>query len=190
MFYIVLFILLSFNEASMASTPMSDDAVKNVKRVSVENKADRMRLQQAAVLLANYEIEAKKLLDLVEQDQASSDGVQQQATKLMDLSETVIDSARFRLPQCDDYLDASMTLKDKLREISHASLERDYHLDGVLPKAPFECYHAKDLFVHPATVVVLTRDDPDMNEMTRSSIKAEISEVLAHTELVRQLVIY
>ena len=30
--------------------------------------------------------------------------------------------------------------------------EKDYHHDGALPKAPPECYHVKDTFVHPATV--------------------------------------
>ena len=44
--------------------------------------------------------------------------------------------------------------------------------------------------VHPATVFVLTRDDPVVSSETKSSIKAEITEVLAHTEVVRQLVIY
>ena len=163
---------------------------KEVKRAAVETSADRERIQKAAVLLANYELEAKKLIEMVEEDKPVASDVSQQAGKLMDLSETVIDSARFRLPQCDDYLAQSMMLKGKLGEISHDSLEKDYHHDGALPKAPFECYHAKDLFVHPATVIVLTRDDPGIGDETRTSIKAEISEVLAHTEVVRQLVIY
>ncbi len=83
-----------------------------------------------------------------------------------------------------------MVLKNSLKTISHESLEKDYHHDGALPKAPAECYHTKDLFIHPATVIVLTRDDPSLNDTTKSSINAEISEVLGHTELVRQLVIY
>ena len=69
-------------------------------------------------------------------------------------------------------------------------LEKDYHHDGALPKAPGECYHTKDLFVHPATVYVLVRDDPSLANKTKMSINAELTEVLAHTELVRQLVIY
>ena len=77
-----------------------------------------------------------------------------------------------------------------MKNISHDTLERDYHHDGALPKAPGECYHTKDLFVHPATVIVLTRDDPSLSVATKSSINAEITEVLMHTELVRQLVIF
>lgn len=69
-------------------------------------------------------------------------------------------------------------------------MERDYHLDGALPKAPAECYHVKDTFVHPATVLVLTRDDPALGEETITDIRAEIMEVLGHTEVIRQLIVY
>ena len=116
--------------------------------------------------------------------------ISEQSGHLLKLSESVFDSARFRLPQCDTYLAKTLELKNTLQDISHATLEKDYHLDGALPKAPAECYHTKDLFVHPATVVVLTRDDPTLSSETKTSISAEITEVIAHTELVRELVIY
>ena len=139
--------------------------------------------------MANYEIEAKKLIRMTESG-ADSQNINTQASKLLDLSEVVIDSARFRLPQCDEYLAKSIAVRDSLHDISHARLEKDYHHDGALPKSPAECYHAKDLFIHPATVLVLTRDDPALGENTKNSIKMEIIEVLAHTEFVRQLVLY
>jgi hypothetical protein len=109
---------------------------------------------------------------------------------LIDISESVLLMARFRLPQCDAYLSQSMRLKDILSTISLESLEADYHFDGALPEAPAECYHTKDMFVHPATVVVLVRDDPALSNTTRESINAEITEVLGHTEVVRELVVY
>ncbi len=112
------------------------------------------------------------------------------AEKLLTLSESFIESAQFRLPQCEEYLEKTITLKEGLHEISHETLEKGYHHDGALPKAPGECYHTKDLFVHPATVMVLTRDDPELGNDTKRLIKAEITEMLAHTEVVRQLVIY
>ena len=109
---------------------------------------------------------------------------------MLSLSEVVIESAQFRLPQCNEYLTKTLAIKTSLEEISHETLEKDYHHDGALPKAPGECYHTKDLFIHPATVYVLVRDDPSLQDTTKSSINAEITEVLAHTELVRRLVIY
>ena len=183
-------LILLQSKFSYASGTMTEDEVSNVKRVEVNSEKQRQQLSMAAGLLAHYEIAAKKLVDTVKKDSTTSSEISNQARELLSLSEEVIDSARFRLPQCEEYLSKTISLKQHLKTIPHEILEKDYHHDGALPKAPGECYHTKDLFVHPATVIVLTRDDPELNQQTRTSIDAEITEVLAHTELVRQLVIY
>jgi hypothetical protein len=183
------FVFIFFIQYVSASSTMTNEELSGVSKAIVNSDELRDKLQNSAVLLANYEIEAKKLVRLTI-DGADNTLINTQATRLMDLSEVVIDSARFRLPQCDDYLAKSVALRESLADISHESLEKNYHHDGALPKAPAECYHAKDLFIHPATVLVLTRDDPALSGATRNSITAEITEVLAHTEVVRQLVLY
>ena len=185
-----MFIYLLINQNLYASGSMSDDEINNVSRTNVTNKNDQERLSKAAALLSNYEIEAKKLLAMLDASGLNSEVIQNKAKELLNLSEIVIQSAQFRLPQCNDYLTKTLLLKRNLENISHDTLEKDYHHDGALPKAPGECYHTKDLFVHPATVYVLVRDDPSLIDKTKSSINAEITEVLAHIELVRQLVIY
>ena len=185
-----IFIYLLINQNLYASGSMSDDEINNVSRTNVTNKNDQERLSKAAALLSNYEIEAKKLLAMLDVSGLNSEVIQNKAKELLNLSEIVIRSAQFRLPQCNDYLTKTLLLKRNLENISLDTLEKDYHHDGALPKAPGECYHTKDLFVHPATVYVLVRDDPSLIDKTKSSINAEITEVLAHIELVRQLVIY
>lgn len=185
-----MFIYLLINQNLYASGSMSDDEINNVSKTNVANKNDQERLSKAAALLSNYEIEAKKLLAMLDASELNSEVIQNKAKELLNLSETVIQSAQFRLPQCNDYLTKTLLLKRNLENISHDTLEKDYHHDGALPKASGECYHTKDLFVHPATVYVLVRDDPSLIDKTKSSINAEITEVLAHIELVRQLVIY
>jgi hypothetical protein len=188
--FVQVFMLIIFiNQHVNASSTLTYEQLIGVKKTIVDSDEVRELLQKSAVLLANYEILAKKLVRMTENGGDSS-SINIQANQLLDLSETVIDSARFRLPQCDEYLNKSMALRENLKDISHENLEKDYHHDGALPKAPAECYHAKDLFVHPATVLVLTRDDPSLGEDTRNAIKMEITEVLGHTELVRQLVLF
>lgn len=189
-FYISISMCLGLSQFGYASGTMSEDAVSNVNRAEVTNEEQQQLLSKAAGLLANYEIAAKKLLTNLKDEASKAEDISNQAKELLLLSEDIIASARFRLPQCDEYLTKTMALKDNLNTISHETLEKDYHHDGALPKAPAECYHTKDLFVHPATVIVLTRDDSSLNDATKSSINAEISEVLGHTELVRRLVIY
>ena len=183
-------LLVSLSLTVHASGTLSVDEAKNIKRQQDFNEVQKQQLSVIAGLLADYEIEAKKLVESLDDENLSLSVTNQRANKLIDISESVILMARFRLPQCDAYLSQSMTLKDKLNTISNEKLESDYHHDGALPAAPAECYHTKDMFVHPATVVVLTRDDPSLTADTRDSIRAEITEVLAHTEVVRELVVY
>ena len=186
---IPLFISIIFVNA-YASGTLAETDISKVQRAELTNDKQRAMLSNAAGLLADYEIMAKKLVATIDDGDPSAQSVKNQAERLITLSEDVISSARFRLPQCDEYLAKTLELKNELNSISHAAIEKDYHQDGALPKAPIECYHTKDLIVHPATVVVLTRDDPLMSSATKQSIAAEINEVLAHTEVVRQLVIY
>ena len=184
-------LLISQNTfSSDGGASMSDKDINNVSKTDVVEKDDKERLSKAASLLTNYEIEAKKLLEILKTKNINSKTIQNKAKDLLSLSEVVIESAQFRLPQCNEYLTKTLAIKTSLEEISHETLEKDYHHDGALPKAPGECYHTKDLFIHPATVYVLVRDDPLLQDATKSSINAEITEVLAHTELVRRLVIY
>ena len=191
--YYFLFMYLLINQnlfASSGGSSMSEEEIKNVSKADVTDKNHQEKLSKAAALLSDYEIEAKKLLAMLDKDKMNSKIIQNKAKELLNLSEIVIQSAQFRLPQCNDYLKKTLALKENLENISHETLEKDYHHDGALPEAPGECYHTKDLFVHPATVYVLVRDDPSLVEDTKTSINSEITEVLAHTELVRQLVIY
>lgn len=190
LFLFVFSALIGLSTGLSASVPMNEHEVSNVNKVAVTSDQDRERLQETAGFLGYYEIEAKKMLNMLDESETNASVMQLQTEKLMTMSENVIESARFRLPQCEEYLSKSLMLKERLTSISHAELEKDYHLDGALPTAPGECYHTKDLFVHPATVIVLVRDDQSLNKQTRESIRAEISEVLTHMELVRQLVIY
>lgn len=181
-------LLASLCLQSQASGTMTKDDAEKVDKVAVSSEDESLKLQKAAGMLASYEIESKKLLDLL--DGGTADEVSKKAEEIIQLSLDVIDAASFRLPQCKAYLDKTMELLPILKTISQEIIEKDYHHDGALPKGPGECYHTKDLLIHPATVVVLTRDDPDLIDATKESITAEITEVLAHTELVRQLVIY
>lgn len=187
---LILLITFLIPYSALASGVLSEDEVNAVDRVEINSDEWRERISVVAGLLAQYEIKAKKLVDSLDKPALKRADVDSQAKTLLNLSESIINSARFRLPQCDAYLRKTVELKPSIADISLETLEKDYHHDGALPKAPIECYHTKDLFVHPATVLVLTRDDSSLRQDTRKTIHAEIAEVLGHTDLVRELVIY
>ena len=182
-------LLLAPQGLHASSTKLSDKDVQAVEKAVIDSEEEQRQRQAIAVMLAEYEIEGRKLLDGLD-DGADRSGIYRQAGALLSSGEKIMDWARFRLKQCDAYLEKALELKTRISDITLEVLEKDYHHDGALPKAPPECYHVKDTFVHPATVLVLTRDDPELGEDTITGIRAEILEVLGHTEVVRQLVIY
>ena len=182
-------VLSALQGVHASSTKLSDKDVQDVEKAAIDTDEEEKQRQAIAVMLAEYEIEGKKLLDSLDEN-AGRKEIDQQAGALLASGEKIMDWGRFRLAQCDTYLEKSLELKGMIPEITREALERDYHHDGALPKAPPECYHIKDTFVHPATVLVLTRDDPSLGEETVTGIRMEILEVLGHTEVVRQLIVY
>lgn len=180
-------LLMGIITTANASGVMSEEERKSVDRVAI---VDQEKLSKAAGLLSEYEIGVKKLIASLSDSDISATQLSQKADQLLTLSESVIESAQSRLPQCNLYLNETLKLKNQLNTISNETLEKDYHHDGALPEAPAECYHTKDLFVHPATVIVLTRDDPALKQETKDSISMEMTEVLGHIEIVREIVMY
>ena len=172
-----------------SSAKLGEAEAKAIEKAAIDSDEEESQRQAIAVMLAEYEIEGRKLLDGLGGIVGRNE-IDRQADALLSAGEKIMDWARFRLKQCDGYLGKALELKAKLADITLEVLERDYHHDGALPEAPPECYHVKDTFVHPATVLVLTRDDPALGEETLTGIRAEIMEVLGHTEVVRQLIVY
>ena len=186
---LVSFLCSVTNAVHASSTKLSDKDVQAVEKEAIDTQEEKRQRQAIAVMLAEYEIEGRKLLDSLDENVGRTN-IDRHADALLSSGEKIMDWARFRLKQCDEYLGKALELKAMIGDIALETLEKDYHHDGALPKAPPECYHVKDTFVHPATVLVLTRDDPALGEDTVTGIRMEILEVLGHTEVVRQLVVY
>ncbi len=181
-------VFLSLISCAVASETLRADQSHQINQTDGSGAADQARLQHVAALLADYERQAQHLTDkLGERDLVR---IAHHANQLIMLSESIIAQARLRLPQCDAYLHQTLALKARLHDMEHETMERDYHHDGALPKASSACYHVKDLLVHPASVLLLLRDDPQLQQQTLASIHAEIAEVLGHTEAVRQVIMY
>ena len=83
-------------------------------------------------------------------------------------------------PECKEYLDAIVAVGATLKDLPIEEIESGYHMDGKLPKMPSaDCYHGKDLVVHPATVSALAKAGLATDE-AREAAKGEIVEVLGH----------
>ncbi|MGB0835037.1 MAG: hypothetical protein ACPGR2_11000 [Psychrobium sp.] len=110
------------------------------------------------------------------------------SSQLVDIAKEFLPAFSKSNPVCKEYVDAIMKAADSMQKISLEEIEADYHHDGKLPKVTNgSCYHAKDLLVHPATVVVMANTLKDTKE-NRQSMAAELYEVIAHLGAVKQAV--
>ena len=139
----------------------------------------------AEVDFESYISNNKQLITAAEQGASYSDiGISARA--LVEASKPILKAYIEKHPQCKDYLAKVLKDADHMLSMDAEIVERDYHDDGALPEAEFTCYHAKDLLVHPATVVVLTENHPDDKE-TRDHIIHELEEVAAHALVAQKL---
>ncbi len=106
-----------------------------------------------------------------------------QAQALMDLSETIVPAYVEVYPGCKEHLNAALKITDTWQDLDPETIERDYHQDAALPDpAPgADCYHMKDLVVHPATALALLNQP----EVDREQVRHEMAEVAAHAGAVR-----
>jgi len=109
------------------------------------------------------------------------------AKELVLISKTLLPEVVAKKPICQAYLSAAVKAADTMLTISVDEIERDYHADGKLPPVKdAACYHAKDLLVHPATVVVLAANQAH-DKNTQKQMHHEIEEVLEHFGQVKQI---
>lgn len=105
---------------------------------------------------------------------------------LVDLSVPILDTYMIINPRSRGFLNATKTVLNKIDTISEEAIERDYHDEAILPSRPDDqgiSYHIKDLLVHPATVLVLLREEDW--ESRRDDMISEIERNIRHVAGVR-----
>ena len=129
--------------------------------------------------LRQYDVQANLVMKAIAEGK-KSEAIGGLAKDLMKTGTALLPEFIQKHPMCKNYLETLLAAAPDMVNLSLEAIERDYHADGQLPKSPNErCYHAKDLVVHPATVIVLSRAGFKSSE-DRDKATAEIAEVLAH----------
>ena len=152
---------------AVTEAPKEDAAVKDEPAAKEDGAADVYK-QQAEALVAAIDAgkEAPEVLKLA--DELTQTGL----SKLPDM---IVSH-----PECKAYLEAIQAVGSTLKDLPLAEIETGYHADGKLPTMPStDCYHGKDLVVHPATVAALAKAGLATAE-DRAKAKGEIVEVLGH----------
>lgn len=136
---------------------------------------------------ASYKQEAERLVAIVSEASTREKNlktVKLSAKRLIKLSTPIVERFINKYQECQTYLQAAQGMTTKLDQMTVDKMESDYHRGAGLPEGSDVCYHAKDLVVHPATVVVLAEEVQDPKDFDK--MKEEITEVLAHLEVTKR----
>ena len=156
------------DKTAVAAAPAEPSPVDAVAETPKAPTADDPYRQQANALVAAIDSGADAAAILVLADELTATGL------------SMLPAMKTEHPICGAYLDAITAVGATLKDLPLEEIESGYHSDGKLPPMPSaECYHGKDLVVHPATVAAMAKAGLATPEDRRSA-KGEIVEVLGH----------
>ncbi len=165
-----------------SSSKTVEPAAITPKKIEKAETTKPVAHSKGKALLDAYDAESKGLLESIAAAPKSKkvqDTSKSLVEKGIDLTKLVLEKE----PECAPYLNALLKAAPTLGNLSAEEIETGYHQDGKLPKSPKEaCYHAKDLVVHPATVLVMAKSAEAVKPI---EMKKEIAEVIAHLHHIR-----
>ncbi|MBL91655.1 MAG: hypothetical protein CMH56_07555 [Myxococcales bacterium] len=164
------------NETKPAVQTAKETQPKNTKEAKAPAPAS---VPSASELATNYKAQSKVLIEGIKAKKPDNEIINM-AIALTETGRQFLPGLIKKYPACKAYLEAVDAVALTMKDLPVEDIERDYHQDGKLPKmADGNCYHGKDLVVHPATVAALAKNGIVTDEQ-RKSAENEIAEVLAH----------
>lgn len=150
--------------------------------------ADSMHLGSVALsaeatqAMADYERDGQAFVTALNNG-ATAEELIPQAQSLLDKAVQVSGEYMNIFPGCKDHLTGALQIETQWKTLTPEQIEVGYHEGEALPPEPTgsNCYHMKDVIVHPATALALLHQDT----VDRDQVLAEIAEVIAHATVVR-----
>ena len=131
--------------------------------------------------MADYKKSAQALVRDTRQG-ADAQKIADQAKQLIEKAKPILHTVKMKNPGCQKVLDIIVEKSLEMTQLDLESIERDYHHGAALPESDDECYEAKELIVHPATVVILA--NKHFHTAGKKQIVDEIEELLAHIDIL------
>lgn len=170
---LVLPLLLS---ASLLACKQSDPAETQVSSTSFALS------EAASEALMAYEVDGNAFVASLDNGATAAD-LSAQAQALLDKAVKVTPEYIELFPSCGAHLNGALEITTRWPELTPDEIETGYHAGEALPPEPTgsNCYHMKDVIVHPATALALLKQP----EVDRAQVRNEIAEVIAHAVAVR-----
>ena len=115
------------------------------------------------------------------QSKKSFEEIRLLGNELVELGSNVVLGYKEKEKSCEAYLENVLDAQNKMVTLQLDEIENQYHDGEALPETENEsCIMAKELVVHPATVVILSRLED--NSLNRERMVEEIEEVIHHLD--------
>jgi hypothetical protein len=137
-------------------------------------------------LVSEYEVSAKVLLSNNRKKKSKKTMIKS-ANDLISKAKPILVEFSARNPQCKELLDVIIKSDVKMGNLSLHEIEDQFHEGSALPEADDLCFEAKELIVHPATVIVISKKYK-LKKGQRVQINDEIAEVLGHLGLFKETI--
>ncbi len=175
-------------EEKRAAKPAESTTQSPVETAKPITPAQASLLNEAAPKFEAYRNQSQALLSAIKGG-SSADAIGDQGKTLTKTGQSIIPAVLVRFPECQSYLNAVSAAAVPMFTMAIEKIETDYHKDGALPKnSRGECYHAKDLVVHAATVVAISANGLAAAE-DKQAAQSEINEVLTHLDQLKTAIV-
>ena len=166
--------------ALLVSTALLTACGNDQTNATAETPAEAPKVESVINQALNaYKVGAEELVSMIKEAKPDAD-IATKSADLVSSSRAIIKQFMVKHPNCTDYLTALDEAADIIPTLPLEEIETGYHHDGKLPQFDDpNCYHAKDLLVHAATVQAMANIGIEDKAM-RTSAENEIIEVIAH----------
>jgi len=130
--------------------------------------------------LDHYRSHADNLIKKIED--RPFDSIEAQAKVLVTKGQDILKELSTRWPMCQRYFSKVVSEAKNMSRLKLNEIEKKFHEGESLLTADDQCVNAKELVVHPATVLVLINKKD--TKKVRNHMKDEIEEVLSHLDIL------
>lgn len=109
--------------------------------------------------------------------------VADKSKELLSLGKSIASEYSLKNPECKNYLNAVLDQTPKMLTSTLDEVEKNYHQGSKLPAIEnSKCKTAKELVVHPATVLLLS--DIDVKTFDQEKIASELEEAIQQAQVL------
>lgn len=130
----------------------------------------------------SYEDQLSEVIEQVKKKENLQE-ISKSVESLVESSKPVLKKVSSSFSVCNEQLSQLMSEADQMARMGRKEFGQKYHQGSGSEEHAF-CHHAKDLLVHPVSVIIMTKDKIKSSEVY-DKMQAELLELKSHLQVVQ-----